>query len=438
MLKSMWRNKIVKIIFLAVLMAIIVTPLIFIKLGQTKIQPYYSGDAINYNNQLIVATANTGNLEVFRLSGKNLERLVKVKIYNQAYNTYEDYSDVKLSVENGNLYVYAVSQYTVFKYDFSDLSRLTLITKDKNTYWNWYYRIDRFGDNFGLVGKKGVDILNANFQIINSYNFTPTEKYGLRSNNSNQFLFGITDGQIQIYDREQRTTIKNIPLNFSSSETHHKVYFDSVDSSLYAIDDYYAKKFSLDGQLLASYRHADSAGFDAESTYGNPAIYFSNGLGVIKLDKENFKLTDYVYTTNLGAPQGWAMGLQLVTVAGQDRLVLFNATSILVLNDNLKLLASVQAEEVSETPIAHEALYLNYDHGLGTPGATIKLNGGGYWSNENVKIRMGEAILATVPTDRNGRFETNLILPNLRPQRIDFKVDGVDSGLTYSISFQIN
>lgn len=422
--------------FLILLFALIGLSLPFVRSGQTKVQPYYSGDGVNYNNNLVVSSTNTGYLEVFKLEGQDLARVLKVKIYNATYNTYEDYSDAKLSIENGKLYIYAVSQYTVFKYDFSDLERLTLVNKQKNSYWNWYFRVDRYGDNIGVVGKNGVDILDANLQVINSYAFSPSEKYGLRSNTSQKFLFGISNGKIQIYDRDSRSIAQEIALNFSKSESNHKIFFDSADSNLYAIDDYYAKKFSSSGQLLASFRHLDAPGYDAESSNGNPYIYFSNGFGVIKLDKEEFKLKDFVYTTSIDASQGWAMGLKMVSMDNGDNLIVFNASNITVLDSNLNKIGSVAAVEEADThPL--ETLSLNYDHNSGTPGEAIKLNGSGYWPNEDLQISFGGQATATVKTDNQGRFETRLTIPDLKPKRLDIKVDGNGSGLSYSISFEI-
>jgi len=182
-------------ISLVILAVLAVSPWLFTDQASAKIQSYYSGDAINYNNQLLVATTNTGYLEIFKLAGKALQPLVKVKLYDPVYNDYKDYADVKLSAESGKLYVYAVSQYTVFKYDFSDLTNLTLSAADTNTYWNWYYRVDRFGANIGLIGKRGVDILNPNLQIIDSFVLTPTAAYSLRGSGDGQFFLDVSGGK---------------------------------------------------------------------------------------------------------------------------------------------------------------------------------------------------------------------------------------------------
>jgi WD40 repeat protein len=417
------------------LLVVFVAPFLFVAQGQTKIQAYYSGDAVSYQGQIIIASANTGYLEVFALQNKQLAPLIKAKIYNGAYNTYSDYSDVKLSVEGSNLYVYATSAFTVYKYNFSDLAHLTLVASATNSYWNWYDRIDRYGDTLGLVGKNGVDFINANLQTVVSAAFVPTEKYSLRGDS--QFLFGITDNKLQIYDRTKQEIVQTIPLNYTSAETNRKIYFNAADQTVFVIDDYYMKKFSVTtGQLLASFRHLDAAGYEAESTASDSKVYFSNGLGVVALGKADLKVKNYVYTTDLSGPQGWAMGLKLLNTPTGDVLVVFNASNILVLDQNLHKIAAVRATETTVQQ-ATEALFLNYDHNFGAAGAAINLNGGGYWPNEKLTIAFGSVTATTVTADNHGRFTAKVIVPNLAAQRLDIKVTGVSSQLGYSTSFDL-
>lgn len=403
--------------------------------GQAKVQPYYSGDAVYYQGKIIIGSTDTGFLELFKYSNNKLERVIKLKNYNQLLNSYENFSDLKFSVENNHLYVYTTSGYTVYKYDFSDISSLTLLSSSKNTFWNWYHRVDRYGDYLGLVSDNGVQIINNNLESIDNFSFLPVEKYSLRSNGSNKYLFGVSDAKIQIYDRSSRSIIKEIPMNLKDSNPNHKIYFDSIDNTIYAVDDYYAKKFNLNGQVLGSFRHLDAPGYDMESSAGNLYVYFSNGLGVVKMRKDNFKIANYAFTSNLVAPQGWAMGLKLVATDNGDRLIVFNASNIVILDSKLKKLASILANQVEpDQPV--ESLYLNLDHPTGVAGAEITLLGGGFWSNENLRITFGGST-KNVFSNVKGAFNTKLIVPDLTPRRLDIKVIGVNSKLTYSIAFEI-
>lgn len=433
----MIKKKLFKRIALIALMAILITPLVFIKTGSTKVQPYYSGDAINYRGQVLFGTANSGYLEIFKLTGNDVEILVKAKDFNPTFNSYNDYSDMKFVIEGGKLFVYATSQATVFKYDFSEMSTLSLVKKVKNNYWEWYSQIDKLGDSLVTVSAKGVKVLNDNLDVIDSYPLTDVSSYSLTSDGSNDKILGITDSTLEVYDRSTRQVVKEIPLNFSVVTDSRKAYFDVVNNNIYAIDDYYAKKYNAtSGQLLASYRHADTSGYDMESSAGNDYVYFSNGIGVVKMTKDTFKVADFAYTTMAGGPQGWAMGLKLVNTDKGDVLVVFNGTNILILNSKLEKITSVKSiEDASEKP--QENLYLNLDHNSATVGGIINLNGGGFWANDNLQIFVGETEITLIKADKNGRFDTSLTIPDVKKQKQDIKVKGLDSGLTYSISFEV-
>ncbi len=431
------KKTLFKRIALASLLAIIVTSVIFVRSGETKAQPYYSGDAINYRGQLVFATANSGYLEIFKLNGTTVETLVKQKVYNDRFNSYDDYSDVRLLVENGNLYVYATSEYTVFKYNFSELNSLELIKKAKNSYWEWYNQIDKLGNSLVTVSNKGIKVLDANLEVIDAYNFTGVDSYSVTSNGDNNHVLGISDSGLKVYERANRLITKEIPLNFTSKENNHKAYLDVTGNSIYAVDDYYAKKFdATTGQLLASFRHLDAAGYDMESSSGNDYVYFSNGLGVVKLNKDTFKVADFAYTSMIAGPQGWAMGLKLVSTDNGDVLVVFNGSNIVLLDKKLDKIVSVKAIEVPDQK-PQENLYLNVSSNSAIIGSQLSLSGGGFLSSENLQILLGNTEIVSLPSDKNGRFDTMITIPETLKGKKDIKVTGLGSKRTYSVSFEV-
>ena len=60
-----------KFLFLALLLGVV---LISSVPAKTKVKSYYSGDAINYNNKLVVASTDSEGLEIFSLNSNGLER----------------------------------------------------------------------------------------------------------------------------------------------------------------------------------------------------------------------------------------------------------------------------------------------------------------------------------------------------------------------------
>ncbi|PKM88972.1 hypothetical protein CVU83_00830 [Candidatus Falkowbacteria bacterium HGW-Falkowbacteria-2] len=405
--------------------------------GKSKEQSVYTGDAVYYKNRVVIATAASGKLDFYSLAGERVDSLFSVGL---ALNPTKEevFNDVKLVVSGDKLTAYAIAGYTLYQYDISNLYTAELEKKTRNTYWDWYERVDRFGDRIVTVSKRGVSIWNNQLDIIDSYKLESESAYGVRSGGSNRFLTGMSDSSILVYDRESRSVLRTTPLNFSNFKKNgRKPFYDRISNNVYVIDDYYVKKIDVNGVLTASYRHSGDSSFDVESTADNDFLYASNGLKVMKLKKSDLTLVSEVSTGSLGAAQGWAMGLKLVNTAFGDRLVVFNNSSILVLDSNLKLVAhagKISKDDNLLYPI--ENLYLVLDHNSATAGAIVNLQGGGFWPNEDLSVKLVNSTI-TAKADRFGRFNVDVPVPTTTAGRYDIKVDGMQSNLTYSISFSI-
>lgn len=414
--------------------AIIAAVLVYAHFGHSQVRSYYSGDAVNFNNRLYVASTNSGSLEVFRLEDDSLRRLVSIQTYDARFGKYNDFYDVKLNPENGHLYVYAISGFTFYKYELVNDNRLTLVGSRENTYWEWYNRVDKFGDDIVTISEKGVKVWNTDIMdVVDSLPVAnAAAPYNVRSFNGRHIL-NVEGNYLGIYDRETRAAASPVALNYKTNPGNRAAYQDD-NQNIYVMDDYYAKKFSADGVLLGSYRHLDYSGYDMAASGHTDYVYFSNGLGVVKLDKQSMKPTASRETTGLGGPRGWAMGLKVAYVGG-DKVVVFNNSNILVLDDKLAKLASYEAtEEAAPTP--QENLYLNLDHYLGAPNATVALSGGGFFPREELTIDFaGTKTHATA--DGRGRFSQVITVPNAKASRVDIRVSGDSSQLHYSIAFDI-
>lgn len=425
-----------KLLISSVLVISAIALFIVVSPAKSRLQSYYSGDAISYKNNLYVSSTNSGSLEVFKLENKDLRLIESLRVYNQRFNTYDDFFDSKLIEEDGKLYVYAVSNYTIYKYSVSD-NKLALLKESSNTYWEWYNRVDKFGDDLATVSAKGVKILNSNLEVINSYNFTNSDAPYNVSGDNDKYLLSVNEstGFLEVYSKESRSVITRIPFNFKHKKSNHRAYQDAA-GYIYIVDDTYAKKFDVSGKLLASFKHLDYQGFDISLSPNTDNIYFSNGVGVVKLDS-NLKLHDFAWTSNLGGHSSWAMGLKTVYNNG-DKIVVFNNTNILVLDDKLNKISSVSAtkEEIVEYP--SENLFLNIDKNRATVNAEITISGGGFLAKEqlNVGFINGTSTIA-VQADSRGRFTKTISVPNIKTGATDIKVVGEKSKLHYSISFLV-
>lgn len=431
------KKKIAKITGLLAVCAIAVFSIVSV--SRSNYRAYYSGDAVNYQGNLLIASTDSGSLEIFKLNGSILERAVKFKAPNSPLDKTEDFSSVKLNVENGHLFAYATSAYTLYKYDLSNLSSPVLYAKQKNTYYEWYKRVDKFGSYIVTVSDKNVRLWKTDsntLDTVDSFKIENDVASSVRFDASGRYIITInSDDIVRIFDTNTRSIISSFPVNYRGTDNQRKTYFDPVAKELYVFDDYYLKRFDIKGNLLSSHSNSSSKGYAVEPTGDDNYIYAVNGDSIMKLSKENFgglKISASKATTN-----GFAMGLKYVDVNGNNNVVVFNGGGIAVLNSSLRKVASIQASEVADQPEVKEALVLAFDHYIATPGATVTLSGAGYLPNEDLKINFGGTV-TQIKADRNGRFKQSLTVPDSNSKNIDAKVDGLISKLTYSISFQVS
>lgn len=407
-----------------------------VKDAKTKDQPYYSGDAVLYYDHLIIASTNSGKLEFFKSSGDKVERLFS---HSLAFNPskQEVFNDVKLEVQGNKLVAYAIAGYTLYEYDVSDLKTARFEKKIRNTYWEWYHRIERLGKNLATISDRGVRIWNQNLDVIDGYDFISDSPYSLRSGGDNRFLFAIDNKSLKIYDRESRAVINKIALNFhDENNINRKAYYDRNNELLYIADDYYVKKYNLEGSLLTSFRHYNDSTYDTESAIGSKYIYVSSGSKIHQLSKSDLKLVREQKSFD-ATPQGWSMGLKLVSTKNGDRLVVFNNSGIAIFDQELKLLASSgKISQDDGITYPYENLYISLNFYSVKSGATITVNGGGYLPNEDVVISLKNTT-KFIKADNFGRYVADLYIPQIQAGRYDVKADGKTSGLTYSTSLEV-
>ncbi len=401
--------------------------------AETKRLDYYSGDSIYYKNNLYITSSNSGALEVFKLENNNLTELASVKAVNERFNTNEDFNDSTFKVINQSLYVYGVSKYSLYRYKVNE-NDLSFNHKIKNNNWEWYDRVDVFNDYLVTISSKGVKEWNNNMQVIKNYDLSSDHSYNIDSAGSKYYIFNQEGSKLKIYNKNTRDYINDITLNYKS-DSNRQVYFNEINSKIFAVDDFYLKKFSINGELENSFRHLDYTGYDVKSS-NNEFIYFSNGLGVVKLRADDLSLVNSRVTTYIGEPDGWAMGLNVVATNNGDRIVLYNNSNILILDENLRKIDHVKASHNNEPEIA-ENLFLNLDKNSAASNSEIQVSGGGFGANEELKIEfLKEKHYANA--NNLGRFETIITVPEVRKsQRADIKVIGKETGLHYSISFNI-
>ena len=428
--------------------------------AKTKIQSYYSGDAVNYNGNLVVASTNSESLEVFVLERDGLKRKIILRPFNSRFDKDDSFYSVKLNIENGSLYAYTISGFTIYKYNISNLNDAILVKESTNTYWEWYGRVDKIGNNIVTISAKGISVFNTDLEAIDRHEITHNNPYNISSAGHSDLVFVLEheNNGIRVYDKNSRRVVSDLQINFFGKENNRASYFDYYDNSLYFADDRSVKKVGLDGSLRGTFEHIGYPGYDVASS-NNEFLYFANGLGIVKLRKSDMSVINSRRTGKITVSEGWAMGLKVVALGNKENIVLFNNSSIVVLNDNLETLGYFAAGK-SDKVYAQENLFLNLSSGSVDSGMEFQVSGGGFLPNEKLTINFSNAKYET-QADKYGRFSKSFNAPGLENSRssdrvviqsqrddglnltsitekTDVKVDGQDSGYTYSIGLEIN
>lgn len=424
--------KIKKLFILASLLILISGPVIPRAQSQTK--SYYSGDAIIYQGALIVGSVNLGRLELFKLEGKKLVKAVDIKaVASPQLIGGSDFFDLIFNREGDKLYTYTANGRAIYKYDISDLTQPALVNKiidNSRDYFSWLGKAD---NKILTFGTKGIKLWNQDGQVIDAYDLTNKNFYNVNFNNSSNYLFSLDNDTLKVFDKQGRRFIATSSLTVNQ-EHNRKSFNDGILSRLYLVDDRALRMFNLDGSLLKSFKHISHKGYDVAGAVERNYLYFSDGYGVVKFNKEDLEPLNWAYTTNLGGPNGWAMGLKVLNQDGKDKLIVFNNDSIIVLDERLKLISSAPVTEEDEEPL--ENLFLALDKNRAAANSLISLRGGGYAANEPLTITFaGQSYAAK--SDENGRFIAVINVPGVLPGGADIRVVGKYSGLSYSTSFTI-
>lgn len=423
-----------KIIVVSILLAV---GAVFLMTSPTKsvLKQYYSGDTINYQGTAYIGTTNTGRFELFALD--------KGVIYKKAVIASNDresqaFVDLKFSNESGRLYVYLINGRYLYKYDISDPIIPEMITKIKDNSWDWFYYVDIVNGNLVTTGSKGVKIWNKDLQVIDSYSMINKDNIGMTVafSNGGEYIIN-TRGKIDVFSTATRDKVSEFKI--ASTDDHKReVINDDQKGLFYVVDDESLKAISFDGRIVKEFRHVSTAGYDVAGSNNDAYLYFSDGLGVVKIRKSDFKPIDWEYTTNLSSvPGSWAMGINPLSVNGKEYLVVFNGSNILLLDENLEKVDDYGSVEEYVGPI--EALSLTLDKNRTSVGSQISVRAKGFWPNEPIQITIGKkTVVYNTKTDGYGRVTAILDVPSsAKVEKSYVKATGKDSKLTYSTSLDI-
>lgn len=436
--------------FLAPLLAVAIITVLVIPFpsAQTRVKSYYSGDAVSYNGRTVIATTDTGELELFTITDSNIiQRFAALRSYDNRFNKPVDFKDVLLNIEQGSLYAYAVDGRSLIKYDISDLQVAREVAKVQDNSWDWFGGIEKIHDYVATIGTNGIKLWTANMQVFDQYKVVTPGNYIFNSSDagSKRYVFTVGDKKIRIFDRESRSTFQEIPLDFTWAGEFYKraIYNDRSNQTVFVVDDEAVRKINFQGEIIKSFDHTGTQGYDIVPSNDGAHLYFSDGIGIVKLRKSDLAVVDFVYTQNFGT-NGWAMGLKVVADAQGERLIVFNSSGIIVLNSNLEplktnshQLAIATTDVIDSFPPVTEPVYLKIDRNRAAAGSTVILSGGGFGRLEPLKIEFRDQTI-TILANEQGMFVTTLTVPTGKQQQgTDIKVTGEVTHISYNLGFYI-
>jgi len=409
-------------------------------LGQGK--SYHSGDAINYQGQLVFGTANQGKVEIFKLDQGQIVRTARILLVTAGTS----YSDPIFMEEAGGLYLYTVDGRNLYKYKITNLSNPILIRQATEFgLGDWFSAVIRADNRIVTVGASGLKLWTPELERIDTYKLSVTNPYNLILSPRGAFIFYLEKGLFTLFNAPSRNVHSNSnnfdqysiskAVVFMRDDHNHKPFNDDAESKLYVVDDRELKQIDFAANTTKIFRHISNLGYDVAGIAGENQLYFSDGLGVVKMDKNNFKPITWVYTTSKFGKNGWAMGLKVVNTDAGQRLVVFNNSAILVTDSQLQLLDSYIYDE-NETEPLRQPLSLILDRNRAAANSLISLSGTGFGAGEQLTITFAGTSFSA-PADGVGRFIKIITVPGVSKQRTDIKVTGDISKLTYSIAFEI-
>jgi len=424
------KNYMKKIYILAVFILILV---VFFQIpgAKSSLQPYYSGEAINFRGKVIIGTINTGALELFSLENNHIS---KVNLIQSPELKYPKFYDLAFSEVDNRVYLYLTNGRYLYKYDVSDLHNLKLVNKLKDNSWDFFVNITSFGDKIATIGTNGLKVWNSNNQVINSFKVNYTTPDNIKITENGNFIYKIYENKFRIIDSFYREIAQEVDLQISDEHIRNS-YFDDVSGAFFVVDDDYLNKIYLDGRV-DKFKHISNLAYDVDALNNSEYLYFSDGVGIVKSRKSDLEPIDWRYTTEDGGGNGWAMGLRVVGTNNGDNIIVFNGSSIVVYDRNLEPIDYYMASE--EEYFEAEPATIKADRYQAWTGQEIYIYGQNFANDEFVEIEFNKEKWQA-RTNNDGIFSARITVPEVHyhNKNHDIKATGMTSSLSYSISFTI-
>lgn len=397
------------------------------------VKEYRTGEIAYINGRDYLIASNNAFAEILEFTPDN--KLVQIS----EVHGMENVNDLCVSQERGRTYLFVLSGRYIYKYDISNPIipkvefRADLYQWNRGKISTGYMKKIACNNNYVFTaGPKGVrSFLKENLIVNKVYTYEPS--YGLAADNNN--LFALLENKSQIYDIKSGKLLED--YNTKNIDLYTREPAIDYNGNIYLISDNSIKK--TNGGIVKEYFNPTSPGINfsySASVLPTGEVYYVNGYGLTKLnsrlEKENFfhSAKPQVY-----GPSSWAVGVEAKEVAQGKRVVIFNKSSILLLDGNLDLLYQYIYSPIYSDEISTELKIVPGKY-WGMPGESIELKLYGFWPNEEVDVTFGNNKYL-VEVNNLGYREIELTVQEAEAGRIVIGAVGQSSKFRYQVSFEI-
>ena len=378
---------------------------VYLPVNAATAKEYRRGKIVTNQGKTIVAVSNRQFVELLEITKDNkIIKLGEVRGMNVV-------EDLVVFPENDKNYLVITTGRYLIKYDITKPNSVKVILKrDLYQYRKGQYRT---GQIFSLAindskiygaGDNGVRAFGKDNLVVEKI-FYFEKAYGLGADNNKLSVLGAN--KELVYDIKSGKLSAEYNIKNVQAERRNSV-FDNKGNPLFISDNSVIK---ADGNLKA---YANPVTKNIIFSYGvsyspTAGIYYVNGYGITHFDN-NLNKKEFIKTSagTFGA-NSWGVGVETFRQDGEDKVLVFNKSSILLLNKNLKPLAQYKYKVMGGKEISNE-LKVVISKKFVMTNNNLDMELFGFWPNEKIKISFGGKDFL-VTADNFGHAKTAIQAP---------------------------
>ncbi|MBI2459474.1 MAG: hypothetical protein HYV53_02895 [Parcubacteria group bacterium] len=401
-----------------------------------------NGDALYFRGKVYLVAINSGAAELYKIDNTKITKTATINAIAGDAGC-QDFIDAVLTIDSNGLYIVLTDGKYIYKYDVNDPYNPVLFKKSNDNSNDKYLGLGKMYNQIFSVSNHGLRIWSDNMEIYYTANINNPLPHNIKFSQQGSFVFNINNGKLEIYDAFSQKLLSAI--NLAARDSHERnIYNDQTDSSIYLVDDRAVKQVDFSGNIIKSFKHTSSQGYDIAYVPGDDHLYFSDGIGIVKLNKSDLKPLSWIYTEEFSGPSGLAAGLKVVSDNYGEKIFVFDNYNIIILDQAYNKIGAIAIDNNNQFCLARESLSLILDKPAALAGEAVALSGRGFSPEEILSIYLSDKKIDSTKADNRGRFFKTITVPRFNPNILEFKpgktdikILGENSGRTYSVNFQI-